>query len=74
MPARKRMEAPTGTHKERLRHVAQMLVAEIGAPGPEYTEETAARAVAEVRRLRDVLRKEGHGYAMVHGRPFKETP
>ena len=68
MPPRERIEAPTGTHKERLRHVAQMLIAEIGAPGPEYTEETAARAVAEVRRLREVLRKAGYDYAVVHGR------
>lgn len=68
MPTRERMEAPTGTHKERLRHVAQMLIAEIGAPGPEYTEETAARAVAEVRRLREVLRKAGYDYAVVRGR------
>ena len=65
---RERMQPPTGTDKERLRHVAQMLIEVLGAPGPEYTEETAARAVAEVRRLRSLLRIEGYSYAVVHGR------
>ena len=48
------------TADERLRHVAQILIEEIGASGPMNAEEAAARAVQAICSLRaeiDVLRK-----------------
>lgn len=38
--------------RARLRDVAQILVAEVGAEGPASVEDVARRAVAEIRRLR----------------------
>jgi hypothetical protein len=41
------------------RAAAEALIAEIGAPGPESVEETAGRAVAEIQRLRECMRRAG---------------
>lgn len=41
----------------RARQAAQTLIEEIGAPGPESVNETAQRAAAIIRGLRDKLHK-----------------
>lgn len=41
------------TPEERLRAVAQMLIAEIGANGPMDAEDAAEKAVRRIRDLRD---------------------
>lgn len=40
---------------ERSRRAAQILIAEIGSAGPENSDEAAARAVAEIKRLKGEL-------------------
>jgi hypothetical protein len=40
--------------KQQCREAAQILIEEIGAPGPENVVETAKRAAAEIRHLRGI--------------------
>lgn len=45
------LRAEVTARKERSRRAAQMLIAEIGAPGPEYVDETAERAAVALREV-----------------------
>jgi hypothetical protein len=46
-----RLTAELAEVKDRARRAAQILIEEIGAPGPENVDETATRAVATITRL-----------------------
>jgi vacuolar-type H+-ATPase subunit I/STV1 len=46
-----RLTAELAEARDLARRAAQMLIEEIGAPGPENVDETATRAVATITRL-----------------------
>jgi len=46
--------------RERLREVAQILIAEVGAEGPTDAEDAARKAVARMERLRELADEKAH--------------
>lgn len=58
--------------RERLREVAQVLVAEIGADGPMDAEDAARKAVGRMERLRELADEKAHE-AGLHARRMEEA-
>jgi len=54
------LRAERNALRERLREVAQILIAEVGAEGPMDAEDAARKAVARMERLRELADEKAH--------------
>jgi hypothetical protein len=55
-----KVQAENAHLRERLREVAQVLIAEVGAEGPMDAEDAARKAVARMERLRELADQSAH--------------